>query len=81
MDSISVISRFISAPDGLMLHARCHGTTSSRLLPVVCLPGLARTADDFDRLAGILAGKHGRRVIAVDYRGRGQSGYDNDPAN
>jgi pimeloyl-ACP methyl ester carboxylesterase len=62
------------------LHARVHGNRASRLLPVVCLPGLARTAEDFDRLAGILASK-GRKVIALDYRGRGLSGYDRDPAN
>ena len=80
LDRPSPTSRFISAPDGLRLHARLHGNNASRLLPVVCLPGLARTAEDFDRLADTLASK-GRRVIALDYRGRGLSGYDNDPAN
>ncbi|HEY4142967.1 MAG TPA: alpha/beta hydrolase [Pseudolabrys sp.] len=79
-DITSPSSTFISAPDGLRLHARVHGNRASRLLPVVCLPGLARTAEDFDRLAGILASK-GRWVIALDYRGRGLSGYDRDPAN
>jgi pimeloyl-ACP methyl ester carboxylesterase len=74
-------STYISAPDGLRLHARLHGNSGSSLLPVICLPGLARTAEDFDRLAGVLADKHGRRVIALDYRGRGLSGYDKDPAN
>ena len=76
-------SVFISAPDGLRLHARCHGRRSSGGLPVVCLPGLARTAADFDTLATTLAsrGKRPRRVIALDYRGRGQSEYDRDPAN
>jgi pimeloyl-ACP methyl ester carboxylesterase len=81
MHTNSATSRFISAPDGLRLHARLHGNPAGYLLPVVCLPGLARTAEDFDRLAGVLAGRHGRRVIALDYRGRGQSGYDSDPAN
>jgi pimeloyl-ACP methyl ester carboxylesterase len=80
MYNIPAISHFISAPDGLRLHARLHGNQASRLLPVVCLPGLARTAEDFDRLAGVLAVK-GRRVIALDYRGRGLSGYANDPAD
>ena len=76
-------STFISAPDGLKLHARCHGRPSASALPVVCLPGLARTAADFDALAGALAGDagHPRRVIALDYRGRGQSEYDRDPDN
>ena len=81
LDVPSPSSIFISAPDGLRLHARCHGKSATRLLPVACLPGLARTAEDFDALAGVLASKHGRRVIALDYRGRGLSDYDRDPAN
>ncbi len=78
-----VTSVFISAPDGLQLHARCHGRRSTGGLPVVCLPGLARTAADFDALATTLASRtdRPRRVIALDYRGRGQSEYDLDPAN
>ena len=76
-------STFISAPDGLRLHVRCHGRRSERPLPVVCLPGLARTAADFDALAGALASHpaHRRRVIALDYRGRGLSDYDRNPGN
>jgi pimeloyl-ACP methyl ester carboxylesterase len=81
LDTKSASSTFISAPDGLRLHARLHGNRATDLLPVVCLPGLARTAEDFDRLAGALAGAHGRRVVALDYRGRGLSEYDRDPAN
>ena len=75
-------SAFISAPDGLKLHARCHGRRDAPGLPVVCLPGLARTAADFDALAAVLVNDAAkpRRVIALDYRGRGQSGYDHDPA-
>ena len=76
-------STFISAPDGLRLHARCYGARSAPALPVVCLPGLARTAEDFDALGKALASDESlpRRVIALDYRGRGQSEYDRDPAN
>jgi pimeloyl-ACP methyl ester carboxylesterase len=76
-------SAFISAPDGLRLHARCFGARSAPALPVVCLPGLARTAADFDALGQALASDESmpRRVIALDYRGRGQSEYDRDPAN
>jgi pimeloyl-ACP methyl ester carboxylesterase len=76
-------SVFLSAPDGLRLHARCYGRPSSPALPVVCLPGLARTAADFESIATALAedSQHPRRVIALDYRGRGLSDYDRDPAN
>ncbi|HEY1475983.1 MAG TPA: alpha/beta hydrolase [Pseudolabrys sp.] len=76
-------SVFISAPDGLRLHARCYGRRSAPGLPVVCLPGLARTTADFDTLSAALSGDpvRPRRVIALDYRGRGQSEYDRDPAN
>ncbi len=76
-------STFISAPDGLRLHARCYGARSAPALPVVCLPGLARTAADFDALGQALASDASlpRRVIALDYRGRGQSEYDRDPSN
>lgn len=55
----------------------------ARGLPVVCLPGLTRNARDFTPLAAALAGDDTapRRVIVVESRGRGQSGYDPDPAN
>jgi len=76
-------SSFISAPDGLRLHARCYGGRNASGNPVVCLPGLARTAADFEKLAAALSQEspHPRRVIALDYRGRGLSAYDPDPAN
>ncbi len=75
-------SVFVTAPDGLKLHVRCHGRRDAQSLPVVCLPGLARTAADFDELAPALAGRGGtRRVLAIDYRGRGRSGYDRNPDN
>jgi pimeloyl-ACP methyl ester carboxylesterase len=64
-------STFISAPDGMRIHVRNHGQRSQMALPVVCLPGLARTTADFEALATALAPD--RRVIALDYRGRGLS--------
>jgi pimeloyl-ACP methyl ester carboxylesterase len=77
----SSFSTFISAPDGLRLHARCYGPRSAEH-SVVCLPGLARTAADFEALAVALAAPGAmRHVIALDYRGRGLSEYDRDPAN
>jgi pimeloyl-ACP methyl ester carboxylesterase len=66
----SIIHR-ISAWDGLMLHVR-EWSDGDHLPPVVCLPGLVRTAGDFTWLAATISA--GRRVIAVDYPGRGGSG-------
>ncbi len=75
-------SHFISAPDGLKLHVRTYGPRTAAGLPVVCLPGLARTSADFDVLATALAtGPQGRYVAAMDSRGRGRSEYDRNPAN
>jgi pimeloyl-ACP methyl ester carboxylesterase len=76
-------SKFVSAPDGLKLHVREYGPRTTTLLPVVCLPGLSRTAGDFDELASALSShpKSPRRVLALDYRGRGLSDYDRNPAN
>lgn len=73
---------FISAPDGLRLYARSYGSPNERR-PVVCLPGLARTTLDFDSVATALAGdaERPRHVMAIDYRGRGRSDYDPNPAN
>jgi pimeloyl-ACP methyl ester carboxylesterase len=72
-------SIFVSAQDGLRLHVREYGTRTSPGLPVVCLPGLARTAADFDDLAPALAaGPPERHVIAIDLRGRGHSDHDTD---
>jgi pimeloyl-ACP methyl ester carboxylesterase len=51
---------------------------------VLCLPGLARTAADFDVIARALAGGAAgqpRRVVALDYRGRGLSERDPDWKN
>lgn len=46
--------------------------------PVLCLHGLARNARDFDSLAAALAGD-GRRVVAADMAGRGDSDWLRDP--
>jgi pimeloyl-ACP methyl ester carboxylesterase len=72
-------SLFVTAQDGLRLHVRAYGARASAALPVVCLPGLARTAADFESLAATLSSD--RQVFAVDYRGRGKSDYDHNPAN
>jgi pimeloyl-ACP methyl ester carboxylesterase len=73
----------IGAPDGLRLHVRRYGARSDATLPVLCLPGLARTGDDFTELAQALTADPAdpRCVFAVDYRGRGASEYDRNPGN
>ena len=62
--------------DGLKLHYRLYPGDES-LPPVLCFPGLTRTARDYDALAARLAGR--RQVIAVEFRGRGRSDYAKDP--
>ncbi|MFY8151543.1 MAG: alpha/beta fold hydrolase, partial [Hyphomicrobiales bacterium] len=73
---------FIHAQDGLRLHARDQGPTTGGRLPLICLPGLSRNAADFEEIADALAsGPAARRVVSVDYRGRGLSAWDPNPAN
>ena len=64
--------------DGLKLHARIYGESAAGTLPVVCLPGLTRNARDFHGIALFLSQQAARKrkVVAFDYRGRGQSDYD-----
>jgi pimeloyl-ACP methyl ester carboxylesterase len=75
-------SLYVSAQDGLRLHVREYGSRDASGMPVVCLPGLARSAADFDQLAPALAaGPPARHVIAIDSRGRGHSDHDADHTN
>lgn len=68
-----------TSPDGLKLYARDYRPVSeSGLLPVIAIHGLTRNSADFGAIAPVLA-KAGRRVIAVDVRGRGKSQYAPDP--
>jgi pimeloyl-ACP methyl ester carboxylesterase len=78
---IAIADHDVTAPDGLRLHVREWGERTARGLPVVCLPGLARTTADFETLGTALAGdaNRPRRVLALDYRGRGLSDHDPDP--
>lgn len=61
--------------DGLRLHARDYPGGEGRP-PILCFPGLTRNARDYDALAARLAGRW--RMIAVEFRGRGESGYAKD---
>ncbi len=83
-DSPSYASRFYASADGLRLFARDYGAPDDPGIPVVCLPGLTRNSADFDPLAKVLsAGGAGklRRVLSLDYRGRGRSSYDSNWRN
>lgn len=67
--------------DGLKLYARDYASESGvAKYPVICIHGLTRNSEDFDELAPIIANL-GRRVIAVDVRGRGRSSYDPDASH
>lgn len=74
---------FYSAQDGLRLHARVYGAAHEGPLPVVCLAGLTRNARDFHELAVYLSqrARTKRRVVAFDYRGRGESAWDKNWKN
>lgn len=62
--------------DGLRLHYRDYAGREDRP-PILCLPGLTRNARDYEGVAERLAGEW--RIIAVDFRGRGESAYAKDP--
>lgn len=65
-----------TSDDGLALHARDYaGAGGPARLPVICIHGLTRNASDFDELAPRIAAL-GRRVLALDVRGRGESQRD-----
>ena len=74
-------SRFTTSTDGLRLHLRDYAPAGAAPLPVVCLPGLTRSAADFHVLATALSKETDgppRRVVSIDYRGRGLSDRDPD---
>lgn len=67
--------------DGLALYSRDYASHSGPAkLPVICLHGLTRNSSDFDELAPWIASQ-GRRVLALDVRGRGNSAHDPDPSH
>jgi pimeloyl-ACP methyl ester carboxylesterase len=67
---------YCTVADGLRLHYRDYSGPSGRP-PILCLPGLTRNVRDFEPLAERLAGEW--RVIALEFRGRGLSDYDQEP--
>ena len=68
-----------TSPDGLTLFARDYGgADGAARLPVIAIHGLTRNSADFDTIAPLIA-QSGRRVLAVDVRGRGRSDRAPDP--
>ena len=65
------------AQDDLALYYREYGDAGATGTPVLCLAGLTRNCKDFHGLAVHLG--RSRRVLCLDYRGRGRSAYDPDP--
>jgi pimeloyl-ACP methyl ester carboxylesterase len=62
--------------DGLRLHYRDYAGREDRPA-LLCFPGLTRNVRDYENVAARLAGEW--RVIAVEFRGRGESAYAKDP--
>ncbi len=80
-DSSAFSDRFWVTADGLKLHARDYAAASGPArAPVICIHGLTRNARDFEKLAPHIASQ-GRRVLAVDVRGRGASDWDSEPGH
>jgi pimeloyl-ACP methyl ester carboxylesterase len=63
--------------DGLRLHYRDYPGSGDKP-PLLCLPGLTRNARDFAAFAELHSPEF--RVVALDFRGRGESEYDPAPA-
>jgi pimeloyl-ACP methyl ester carboxylesterase len=81
--STSFRNFFVSTADGLRLYARDYGPEAGDALPVVCLSGLTRSSEDFHELAVALShdSLRPRRVLSLDYRGRGRSDWDREWRN
>lgn len=65
--------------DELRLHYRDYPgpDDAGDKLPMICMPGLTRNARDFEAIAEHVS--KSRRVICVDFRGRGESAYAKNP--
>jgi len=74
---------YCSAKDGLKLAGRKYGWANIDDYPIICLTDLARNSSDFHELACFLSSEEGgnRRVLTLDYRGRGQSEHDKQKSN
>jgi pimeloyl-ACP methyl ester carboxylesterase len=73
----------VRTQDGLQLAVRIFDVADCNLLPLLCLAGLSRNSRDFIPIGRHFArrAEQPRRVIAIDYRGRGLSQSDPDWRN
>ena len=67
---------YFTVSDGLRLHYRDYPGSSERP-PLLCLPGLTRNTRDYATFAERCSPRH--RVLALEFRGRGQSANDPRP--
>ena len=73
------IDRRWTTADGLSLYARDYAAAAGPAkLPVIAIHGLTRNSADFGHIAPLIA-QSGRRVLALDMRGRGRSDRAPDP--
>lgn len=68
---------YFHSHDDLRLYYRDYGDRTAARTPLLCLSGLTRNSNDFHEFA--LRHAATRRVICLDYRGRGRSAHDPDP--
>ncbi len=73
--TVSYVDSYWWSNDGLRLHYRGYPGPADRP-PILCMGGLTRNARDFEGVAERLSPDW--RVIAVDFRGRGDSAYAKD---
>jgi len=66
-------AHFFQSSDGLNIYYRDFAGQKDGT-PVICLPGLTRNSRDFEDLANYLSSR--RRVLTIDFRGRGFSDHD-----
>lgn len=69
--------QFLTVADGLRLHYRDYPSKTDKA-PLLCLHGLTRNARDFAEFSERYSSL--RRVISLDFRGRGSSDHDALPA-
>ncbi len=77
VNKASVREHWFAAADGTRLFARDVGPLDADTTPLLCLAGLTRHSLDFEPVFENFG--YNRRVIAMDFRGRGKSARALDP--